>query len=122
MKVWTTKDGTQIPYNQLKFNHIYNIIRYAQRSGFFTVYISHSTVDNTDDITRYEDCSKEVIQDMRNELKRRNLAHAYYVEKLINHSFKRVSPIFEYREKACEWAFNQHWPSDKCRIIKEYLY
>lgn len=122
MKVWTTKDGTQIPYNQLKFNHIYNIIRYAQRSGFFTVYVSHSTVDNTDDITRYKDCSKEVIRDMRNELKCRNLAYAYYVEELINHSLKRISPVFESREKACKWAFDQHWPSDKCRIIKEYLY
>ena len=122
MKVWTTKDGIKIPYDQLEFNHIYNIIRYAQRNGFFTVYTSHSTVDNTDDITRFEDCSKEVIREMRAELKRRNITHAYYVEKTITHELKRVSPAFESKEKACEWAFNSHWPREKCRIVKEYLY
>lgn len=122
MKIWTTKNGDKIPYDQLEFNHIYNIIRYAQRKGFYTVYISHSPVDNSDDITRYEDCSKEVVRDMRNELRNRNIAHAYYVEMSIDYDLKRVSPVFETQEKACEWAFNSNWPRAKCKIIKEYLY
>ena len=122
MKVWTTKDGIEIPYDQLKFSHIYNIIRYAQRNGFFTIYTSHSTVDNTDDITRFEDCSKEVIREMRAELKRRNIAYAYYVEMIITCELKKVSPAFESREKACEWAFNAHWPRERCNIVKEYMH
>ena len=122
MKVWVTKNGEEIPYDKLKFNHIYNIIRYAQRYGFFTMYISHSSVDNTDDVTRYKDCSKEVVREMREELKHRNIAHAYYVELIINRKLKRVSPVFESKEKACEWAFNKHWPRRDCHIVKEYLY
>ena len=73
MKIWVTKDGEEIPYNKLKLSHIYNIIRYAQRKGFHTVYISHSIVDNTDDIIQYQDCSNEVINEMVAELKRRNV-------------------------------------------------
>ena len=122
MKIWKTKDGIEYPYDQLTFNHIYNIIRYAQRKGFYTVYTSYSTVDNTDDVTRFEDCSREVIRDMRNELKRRNIANAYYVEKIIDCSLKRVSPVFETREKACEWAYDRQWIKGECSIVKEYLY
>ena len=122
MKIWKTKDGKEYPYDQLTFNHIYNIIRYAQRNGIYTVYTSHSIVDNTDDVTRFEDCSREVIRDMRNELKRRNIANAYYVEKIIDCSLKRVSPVFETREKACEWAYDRQWIKGDCRIVKEYLY
>lgn len=122
MKIWKTKKGEEIPYDKLKFNHIYNIIRYAQRNGFFTVYTSHSTIDNTDDITRFEDCSKEVIREMRAELRHRNIAHAYYVEWTIDYETKRVSPVFDSREKACEWAFNSHWPRERCHVVKEYLY
>lgn len=119
MKIWTTKDGTKIPYNQLKFNHIYNIIRYARQKGFFTINVFRSTVDNTDDRVVYNDCSNEVIRDMKNELKRRNITHAYYIEIFIDHNLKKVSPVFESREKACEWAFDQGW--SKARVVIEYL-
>ena len=122
MKVWTTKDGIEIPYDQLKFSHIYNIIKYAQKHGFFIVHTYHSIVDNTDDITRFEDCSKEIIREMRAELKRRNIFYAYYVEMPINYEIKKVSPVFESTEEACEWAFKFHWPMEKWHIVKEYLY
>lgn len=122
MKIWTTRDGTKIPYDKLKFNHIYNIIKYAQNKGFYIVYASHSSVDNTDDITMSRDCSNEVIRDMKAELRNRNIANAYYVERFLAHDLKRVSPVFESKEEACMWAFYQHWPRKDCRIIKEYLY
>lgn len=122
MKVWTTKDGVEIPYDQLKFSHIYNIIRYAQRHGFFTIHTSPSIIDNTDDVTRFEDCSEEVIMEMITELKRRNITHAYYVEMTINYELRKVSPVFDSKEKAYEWAVNSNWPKKKYIIVKECLY
>ena len=59
---------------------------------------------------------------MRAELKRRNIAYAYYVEMTITYELKKVSPAFESREEACEWAFNAHWPRERCHIVKEYMY
>lgn len=74
MKVWVTKDGTKIPYDQLKLSHIYNIIKWAKTKGFSDSYISKSLVDNTDDITISRDVSEQVISEMREELKRRGYA------------------------------------------------
>lgn len=72
-KIWTTKDGKEIPYNQLTIKHIYNIINYAKTKGFHAIIVSTSIIDNTDDIAIIYDCSLEVINDMYNELNRRNL-------------------------------------------------
>ena len=71
MKVWVTKDGKRIPYNKLAISHILHIINYAKTYGFHTSYVSKSTIDNTDDIIVTHDCSREVINEMYNELSRR---------------------------------------------------
>lgn len=72
MKEWITKTGEKIPYNKLTLKHIYNILNYAKTFGFHKERISYSTVDNMDNIIIYEDCSKEVIKDMFEEITRRN--------------------------------------------------
>ena len=72
MKLWVTKDGKEIPYNQLAIPHILRIIDYAKRKGFYTKHISHSIVDNTDTCVIIKDCSSEVIKDMYEELNRRH--------------------------------------------------
>lgn len=71
MKIWTTRDGKKIPYEQLTIPHILNIISYAKTHGFYASYVSRSIVDNTDNRTITYDCSREVIKDMYAELSRR---------------------------------------------------
>lgn len=71
MKIWTTKDGRRIPYNQLSIKHILNIINYAKRNGFTAKRVSNSIVDNCDNVIVTYDCTREVIREMYNELSKR---------------------------------------------------
>lgn len=96
MKVWTTKDGQQIPYDQLKTSHIFNIIKWAQTKGFSSYVNSVSTVDNSDNVTISYDDSEQVIADMKEELKHRGI-HTIYYTALVDADTgrsKRVSIIF----------------------------
>lgn len=79
MKIWTTKDGQQIPYDQLKTSHIFNIIKWAQTKGFSSYTVSKSIVDNSDDVTVSWDDSEQVIADMKEELRRRNIHIQYTI-------------------------------------------
>lgn len=71
--IWTTRDGTKIPYSKLTVKHIYNIINYAKKHGFVESVVSTSLVDNTDNVITTYDCSNQVISEMEQELKRRNI-------------------------------------------------
>lgn len=71
MKVWVTKDGKKIPYDQLTIPHILNIIKYAKNYGFYSRIVHKSIVDNADDVTTIHDISREIIVDMYEELSRR---------------------------------------------------
>lgn len=46
--------------------------------------MSHSVVDNMDDVSFFEDVSNEVIRDMLEELLRRKVSYVYYLEKEVN--------------------------------------
>lgn len=115
MKVWITKDGQHIPYDQLKLNHIYNIIQYALNTGFHSVYTSRSFEDNMDDVTIYEDCNNSVIHDMKQELKRRNITCVYYV--VITESNKRITPVFESKSRILGMPLSK----EHHKIVREYV-
>ena len=118
MKVWVTKDGNKIPYDKLDFNHIYNIIKYALKKGFFTIHTSYSIINNMDNMNIITNCNNEIIQEMIEELKRRNILYAYYIE--LPNKFKKISPVFKSLEEAHVWVSNK--PLKEYIIIKEYLY
>ena len=120
MKIWITKSGKEIPYDELDTDHIYNIIKYAETHGFYSQTVSKSTVDNTDDVVILKNISKEVIADMKDELARRGGFYVYYVECLdVNKKWIRVSPMFYYREKVSEWIKNIPNITDDYNIVKE---
>lgn len=122
MKIWRTRSGKEIPYDELDTDHIYNIIKYAKTHGFYSQTVSKSTVDNTDDVIILKNISKEVIADMKNELARRRGFYVYYVECLdVNKKWIRVSPMFYYREKVSEWIKNISNITDDYNIVKEHV-
>lgn len=117
VKVWTTREGKEIPYSDLRLDHIYNIIKYAKNSGFFDVKVYRSNVDNSEDTVISYDRSYDVIRDMKKELKRRGILNVYYIKEVIDGIFKRVTPIFGSLDELQIYSTRN---SIKGLIIKEY--
>lgn len=119
MKEWTTSTGEKIPYDRLTLRHIYNILNYARAYGFQKKRVSHSVTDNMDDVTIYEDCSKEVIKDMLEEITRRNIHYVYYLEKEVDGKWKRISPLFTDKDELHK--FIQFNNPEEYHIVKEIV-
>lgn len=85
MKTWKTKNGVEIPYNELKLNHIHSIIKVAKEKGFYK--------DG-------KDISEDIIIDMKEELHRREIYTIYYIALIDKGSAHRVSIIFTALEDA----------------------
>lgn len=120
MKEWVTRNGDKILYSFLTLNHIYNIINYARTYGFSRHRVSHSVVDNMDDVSFFEDVSNEVIRDMLEELLRRKVSYVYYLEKEVNGEWKRVSSLYTDRSEIHD-ILTRFYDPREYHIVKEML-